>query len=498
MTNKYQILSAVALAMVVSGDAFASGEGRDSYTSESVQRLIQPSSYSYTQDVVASPDYGHNWFVTVNAGINTFFGKPIGCGDISDKLKPQFGIGFGKWFTPTIGSRLTTWGLQIENAEHAPQNCWGIGSEMMWNLTNSLYDKRCEGRFKLIPYAGMAIINNRATQMSPFAVSYGIIGQYGLTSHLNATVELGCKTTFSGFDGLGQRNRFGGDNILSLSAGLSYTLGGQGFRKVIDSEPVLLDNERLKELCQMLHDNNGRLSRQADKDAHALAELKKIMRIEGLLSRYGHIFRQTSANSVNRKAYPVNDYSGLNSLRARLNGGADVDLDLEEDELGDWIADDNLESIVDAFTGTENATDVIESDKPLADSKSVNQLAKSDLTGYLAEIQLGKRCIGSPIYIFFKLGTTALVDSSQAVNLDEIARVAKSHNLKVKVTGSADSHTGSNAINYTLGNSRADYIAAQLQARGVAASLITKVNTGGSDKLNPTVANRHCKIELSY
>ena len=498
MTHKYHILSAIALAGFVSGDAFASAESRDSYTTESVQRLIQPSSYTYTQDVVASPDFGSNWFVSVNGGINTFFGNPIGCGDISDKLKPQFGIGFGKWFTPSIGSRISSWGLQIENAEHAPQNCWGIGSEMLWNLTNSLYDKRNESRFKLVPYAGMAILTNRATQMSPFAVTYGIIGQYGLTSRLNATLEMGCKTTFSDFDGLGQRNRFGGDNILTLSAGLSYTLGRSGFRRVIDSEPVLVDNSRLKEVCQMLLDKNGELSRQTEKDARALAELKKIMRIEGLLSQYGHIFRQTSANSANRKPYPVNDYSGLNSLRARLKGGANVDFDFEEDEFGNWIAEDNLESIVDAFTGTENATDVIESDKALADAKSPSQLAKSDLTGYLAEIQSGKRCIGSPIYIFFKLGTTKLIDSSQAVNLDEIARVAKSYNLKVKVTGSADSHTGSDAINNTLGSSRADYIATQLQQRGVATSLITKENEGGSDKLNPMVANRHCKIELSY
>ena len=70
--------------------------------------------------------------------------------------------------------------------------------------------------------------------------------------------------------------------------------------------------------------------------------------------------------------------------------------------------------------------------------------------------------------------------------------------MKDRHTGSADSHTGSDAINNTLGNSRADYIAAQLQQRGVATSLITKRNEGGSDKLNPMVANCHCKSEISY
>ncbi|MCG4972699.1 hypothetical protein L0M93_28445, partial [Bacteroides cellulosilyticus] len=34
-------------------------------------------------------------------------------------------------------------------------------------------------------------------------------------------------------------------------------------------------------------------------------------------------------------------------------------------------------------------------------------------------------CIGAPIYFFFALNTTHLTDTSQRLNLDELARVAK-------------------------------------------------------------------------
>ena len=502
MTNKYHILSAIALATLFTEKTHASNETNEShrerYTSESVERLIQPSSYTYTNRVVTSPDFGSNWFVSVNGGVNAFLGSPEGCGDLGDKLKPQFEIGFGKWFTPTVGTRLSGRVSPINSANKTNQNCWGIGSEILWNLTNALYDRRKESRFNVIPYAGMAVLTNRTTQKTPFAHSYGIIGQYGLTSRLSATLEFGCKTTFSDFDGVGNSTHFGGDNILSLTAGMSYTLGKSGFRRVVDSEPVLLDNERLREMCHSLKNENDDLSCQTEKDARALAELKKIMRIEGLLSRYGHIFRQTSANSGKVKTYPVNDYAGLNSLRARLNGNQTTSRDTLATEPEAWQDDDIMASVIDEIKQMENAAMETESAKPANEAVPSNQTAKSDLTGYLAEIQSGKRSIGSPIYIFFKLGTTELTDPSQSVNLDEIARVAKSHNLKVRVTGSADSHTGTEPTNAELAKHRADTIAAQLQQRGVTASRITKASNRGSDILNPTVANRNCRIELTY
>ena len=115
---------------------------------------------------------------------------------------------------------------------------------------------------------------------------------------------------------------------------------------------------------------------------------------------------------------------------------------------------------------------------------------------YLALITSGKKCVGSPILFFFNLGTSNLTDNSQLVNLDEIARVAKTYGLSIRVTGAADSATGTASINSGLGNDRADYIISELQKRGIAPSFITKINRGGIDTLTPNEANRHCKIEL--
>ena len=52
-----------------------------------------------------------------------------------------------------------------------------------------------------------------------------------------------------------------------------------------------------------------------DEAMGTINELKKILEIEGLLDKYSKMFddRESLGN-----VYPRNDYSGLNSLRARL------------------------------------------------------------------------------------------------------------------------------------------------------------------------------------
>ena len=100
------------------------------------------------------------------------------------------------------------------------------------------------------------------------------------------------------------------------------------------------------------------------------------------------------------------------------------------------------------------------------------------------------------MFFFFKIGTTQLVDASQMVNLDELARVAKTYHLKVSVAGAADYATGSDGINKPLSKSRADYITQQLMARGIDKSMIMSKSEGGIDEYSPVAANRHTAVRL--
>ena len=117
-------------------------------------------------------------------------------------------------------------------------------------------------------------------------------------------------------------------------------------------------------------------------------------------------------------------------------------------------------------------------------------------SGYFAEMQQGKVCIGSPVYFFFELGTANLVTPLQLLNLDEIAHLANEYGLNVTVVGAADSATGSADVNKSLGTSRAKYIAGELYKRGVASAQVTLVNEGGISDYTPNEANRQTKVIL--
>ena len=500
MKRHLYILSIALMASASVSQAFANTDTR-TYSRTNVEELLKEPKTTYNKDVVESPNWKGNWFIGINAGANAFIGDPVGCGDLGSRIKPHFGAYLGKWFTPTVGSRVAYEGFQIKNADKVSQDYWGLSADFLWNLSTALYGNGEAPRLGIIPYVGAGMLHNRQAQTSPFALSYGVMAQYGITSRLKVTMELGGKTTFSDFDGIGKANRFGGDNILSLSAGLSFTFGQNGFRKVIDAKPVLIHNARLREALAEIYADNRQLSRQASNDARALAELKKIFEIEGLLSRYGDLFKSLSDNSDDIRRYPVNDYSGLNSLRARLKGYKGLGQALAINGQG---SDDDSTNLIDAIFASDNLGDstlVADNDLASAFGESSNLNGAQSGSGmsaeeYLALITFGKKCVGSPILFFFNLGTSNLTDNSQLVNLDEIARVAKTYSLTIRVTGAADSATGTASINTGLGNDRADYIISELQKRGIAPSFITKINRGGIDTLTPNEANRHCKIEL--
>lgn len=495
MKRQLYILSIALAASAVGNQAFASID-KSQRPVRDIKELLMEAPVSYNKDVVESPNWSGNWFIGIKAGANSFIGSPTGCGDLGNRIKPHFGAYVGKWYTPTVGSRLSFEGFKIHAADKQSQDYWGSSADFLWNLSNALYGNGNTPRLGLIPFVGVGMLHNSDARTSPFALSYGIMAQYGITSRLNVTVEFGGKTTFSDFDGIGEQNSFGGDNILSLSAGLSFTFGKNGFRKVIDAKPVMVDNARLREALASFYDENSRLSRKSAEDARALAELKKILKIEGLLSKYGNLFNSSSDDSELSRRYPVNDYSGLNKLRARLNGynSPSDKSSVSGDEMASApeFSDDELSDLIDGILNGDDSFDSMTDNNDGSDGTDGNRQNEE----YWSLVKSGKKCVGSPIYFFFNMGTSTLTDRSQLVNLDEIARIAKAYGLRVRVTGAADSATGTSDINKGFGNDRASYIVKELQNRGVPNSLMTKINKGGINILNPNEANRHCKIEL--
>lgn len=432
--------------------------------------MLEPIEPSYLENITSTRIWNGNWFLSISGGASAFVGSPLGCADLFNRIEPTISVSGGKWFTPAIGGRISFQGFKLKNSLLHTQSYKSVHADFLWNVLSHHYNTRDQPKWKVVPYAGLGIIHNEDNGNTPFAFSYDVMGQYRLSQRIHLNMELGGTTTFKDFDGRGASNRFG-DNLMSLTAGLSFCIGKVGWKRVVDASPYIRQNEWLIEYVSSLNDCNSLLSKQHNEDAESIAELKKILEIEGLLDLYKNRSKNGETENLSKKLYPKNDYSGLNSLRSRLQGIQCPDNSLNGDSI----------------QGKSPAENYV-----LGNSSEY----RLSLQGYLTELSKGKSCIGAPIFFFFELETNHLTDVSQLVNLDEIARIAKQYNLSIRVYGAADSATGTSDINHSLGASRSEYIYSQLLHRGIDKKRISEVNKGGIDTYIPKEANRHTSVML--
>ena len=200
---------------------------------------------------------------------------------------------------------------------------------------------------------------------------------------------------------------------------------------------------------------------------------------------HGQIRQSCECGCHNR---PANDYDGLNSLRARLANPT-------------WNG-----SIPNIGTGMKLEGGKI---KPLT-SSSERKAAESPVTSsgsyagenaepsslYLREMELGEVPVGAPVYVFFRLAGSYITDTPQMLNIQSAARLAVAENLRVRITGAADSVTGSSEKNAALALSRAQHVAKLMKERGVPEEHIEVLSEGGTAEHSPVEANRNCRIEL--
>ena len=181
---------------------------------------------------------------------------------------------------------------------------------------------------------------------------------------------------------------------------------------------------------------------------------------------------------------PVNDYSGLNSLRARLANRF-------------WDGQSDTTKFQDAV---DNETVQVVGQAKVSDNvlPEAQRRGGEGSTGnrYFDEIVSSGIPIGAPLLVFFKGGGTVLTDSAQLINVKAVAELAKEYRFRIRVTGSADSATGSVEKNEAVAQSRAKYIADYLISQDVSEDCIEQSSVGGVNELSPASANRNCKIEL--
>lgn len=408
--------------VVMTASAQTAGQSSDSLyiqKSYSQEQMLMPVNPTYLKNVSEAANWGRNWFIEAKGGASAFLGTPIGCGDVFDRVTPVLQIGVGKWFTPAIGGRIGFQGLSFKNAEFHTMKYQFVHADFLYNITSGIRQNESGiPLWDVIPFVGVGMIHNSdwinsctcqggSSGSHPFAFTYGVEARYRISDRVHLVGEVSGMLTARNFDGIGTSTKFG-DNMISVSAGLSFTIGKTGWKRVVDATPYIEQNLALQDYIAYMRDRNA------------------------------HLEKRLAGNDDGKTVYPKNSYSGLNSLRARLSMNGD-------------------------------------------------SLSSSDRL---------KVSIGVPVYFFFKLNSDKLVDKSQLVNLDDIAKMAKQENLKIKISGAADSATGTQSGNQDLGKRRAKYIAKALIKRGVDKGQIKAYNLGGIDKYAANEANRFTTVVL--
>jgi outer membrane protein OmpA-like peptidoglycan-associated protein len=105
------------------------------------------------------------------------------------------------------------------------------------------------------------------------------------------------------------------------------------------------------------------------------------------------------------------------------------------------------------------------------------------------------KVVAAPVSVFFTVGK-AVVSKKDLQNVSALAEVAKQNNAQLKVTGFADSKTGSAEYNQRLSQQRAEAVADALVQMGVERGQIEVVAAGGVDTLNPFDYNRRAVVEI--
>ena len=463
MKKIFLFFAAAALAGQAMGTPVTDDEQPNLYQEE-----IVPVTVSYLDNVYSDGGWKANWFLSIQGGVSAFMGRPVGHGDFFDRTKPLLNISAGKWITPTVGVRVSFQGLKFIDGNMESRSYQNIHGDIMYNVTNAFReDHEVLNRWDMIPYLGIGLVHNSYNSAKPFALSVGIAGRYRLTDRLHLTGEIGGTFTAKNMDGLGDNKLFG-DNFLNASVGLTVTIGKNGWKRVIDPAPYIFQNDQL---MSRLEDANGKIHKlnvQKAKDAASLAEMQKILEIEGLLDKY-----DLSIPEGEVKKYPKNNYSGLNSLRARLRGK-------------NWGEDDG---ITPRLAQTDNIYE------PMAWNNDSTQL---DPKEYFKLMKDGKIFVGTPVFFFFKLGTTDLNEKAQIINLREIASVIKRYGLSARIVGAADSQTGSAYTNEVLSQKRAQYIIDLLKKQGVPEDRMEKQYRGGINSYVPMHGNRNSCVLLYF
>ena len=148
MRKKFILMLAVACTLQMKAGVLSTCMDSTKIETKYCTKSLPFGSPSNEDAVAIGSLWSDNWFVGVSGGTNAFIGKPLGCEDLFGRIKPTFGLTFGKWITPSVGGRLYYQGMQFKDCNLAVQDYQHLHADFMWNVIGNI--KRIQEALQLV------------------------------------------------------------------------------------------------------------------------------------------------------------------------------------------------------------------------------------------------------------------------------------------------------------------------------------------------------------
>lgn len=250
--------------------------------------------YSTDRYKVETNSFWNNWFISVGAGGNVYFGDHDKQAKFGKRISPALDVAVGKWFSPGMGVRLMYSGLSAKGAtgriesgglvhatgtpvpgwEHAAGGelqyqkfkFFNFQADALFNLTNLFGGYKEKRIYNISAYGGLGVM--RSTQepkKADVSAHFGLLNTFRLCSALDLNLDLRGAMFNDDFDG-----EFGGrgEGMFTATLGLTYKFKPRGWDRSKTVTHTIYNNDEINAMRAEL----DRISKENAMLEQALAE----------------------------------------------------------------------------------------------------------------------------------------------------------------------------------------------------------------------------------
>ena len=205
-----------------------------------VTEVVEIAEIPVSKYSVQTNSFWDNWFVSLNAGAQFSYLSPKGSQDFKDRITFSGSAYVGKWFTPGMGMRLAYNGMKFQGYSDK-LDYMNLHADVMMNVTNMLMGYNSERVYSLVPYVGMGAVRVFDLNNYSFGFNAGILNTFRLSDSWAVNLEMGALFAEKDMDGVSVAKR-GFDDLFSLTAGVTYNIGGDTWNNSPDISALVMMN----------------------------------------------------------------------------------------------------------------------------------------------------------------------------------------------------------------------------------------------------------------